>query len=286
MSTYEVIANYHCHCGEGPYWHPLERAVYWNDNLTKRFFRLDPATGQHDLVYNERTVAACTMQGDGTLLLYMDNCTVAAFRGGKIEPIIEGLPDEPGTRFNDVTADPKGRAYAGTTGTDDRLGRLYRIDTDLSAAIMLEGISCPNGLGFTADLKTMFFTDSHPRMIWQFDYDLATGDMANQRPFVKLADNDGLPDGMVMDIEGCLWSALWDGGAVARFSPTGQEICRIQLPTPQITCPVWAGDDLNEMYVTSAGGQDQASYGELAGALFRIDPGVKGVADFHSRLGQ
>ena len=88
-----------------------------------------------------------------------------------------------------------------------------------------------------------------------------------------------------MDSEGCLWSALWDGGAVARFSPTGQEICRIQLPTPQITCPVWAGDDLTEMYVTSAGGQDQSTYGELAGALFRIEPGVKGVADFQSRLG-
>ena len=285
MSSCQMIANYHCHCGEGPYWHPLERAVYWNDNMTKRFFRFDPATGEHSVVYNERTVAACTMQHDGTLLLYMDHCTVAAFRDGAIEPILEGLPDEPGTRFNDVTAGPKGRVYAGTTPTSDRPGRLYRIDTDLTATIMLEDVLCANGLGFTADQRTIFFTDSHRRVIWQFDYDSDSGDLTNQRPFVQLDENDGMPDGMVMDSEGCLWSALWEGGAVARFSPTGEEICRIKVPTPLTTCPVWGGDDLTQMYVTSAGGQDQGGNGELAGALFRIDPGVKGVADFRSGLG-
>ena len=286
--SYQVIVNYDCHCGEGPYWHPLERCIYWNDNQTKRFFRYDPTTGEHKIVYHDRTVAACTMQSDGTLLLYMDYSTVAVFRDGKIEPIIDGMPDEPykeSVLFNDVSADPKGRVYGGVWEPAKKLGKLYRIDTDLSVKVMVEGVGCPNGIGFTADLKTMFFTDSVIRTIWAFDYDVETGDLANQRPFVQLAESDGMPDGMVMDSEGCLWSALWDGSGVIRFSPEGKSIARLELPARKITCPVWGGRDLTHMYITSAGAQDKAANGEAAGSLFRVNPGVTGVADFHSRLG-
>ena len=94
-----------------------------------------------------------------------------------------------------------------------------------------------------------------------------------------------MPDGMTVDAEGCVWSARWEGGCIVRYSPDGEEIGRYDIPARKITSVMFGGDDLSDLYVTSAGGAEKAADGPHAGALFRLRPGVKGQLEHRSKIG-
>jgi len=281
----ELIADYQCVVGEGPLWHPIEKKVYWTDIGTGRMFRYDPATGKHEQFYSGRPVGGYTIQADGSLLLFMDRGTVAIWRNGSLTTVVEEIPDERETRFNDVFADTAGRVFCGTMPTKDRPGRLYRLDTNGKLTLLLEGIGCSNGMGLTPDRKGLYYTDSTAYTIYLFDYDQATGAISNQRIFVRHPESDGLPDGMTVDAAGNVWSAHWDGSALICYSPRGEEIQRIAFPVKKVSSVVFGGDDYMDMYVTTAGGDQKATDGELAGALFRLRLGIKGAPEYYSRVG-
>jgi len=266
-------------------WHPLERRVYWTDIPAGRMFRYDPSTGQHEQFYEGPQVGGFTIQPDGALLLFMEKGAVKIWRDGKLEAVIEELPEELGSRFNDVIADPAGRVFCGTMPTGERKGRLYRLDTDGTIHKLLDGIGCSNGMGFTADRKQMYYTDSAARQIHLFDYREDTGEISDQRLFLETPEGEGVPDGMTVDAEGYIWSARWDGSCVVRFDPEGKEVSRISFPARKVSCVTFGGDDLTDMYLTGAGGQDKAKEGPGAGALFKINVGIKGVPEFFSRIG-
>jgi len=281
----ELIADYQCVVGEGPLWHPMEKKVYWTDIGTGRMFRYDPATGKHEQFYSGRPVGGYTIQADGSLLLFMDRGTVAIWRNGSLTTVVEEIPDERETRFNDVFADTAGRVFCGTMPTKDRPGRLYRLDTNGKLTLLLEGIGCSNGMGLTPDRKGLYYTDSTAYTIYLFDYDQPTGAISNQRIFVRHPKSDGLPDGMTVDAAGNVWSAHWDGSALICYSPRGEEMQRIAFPVKKVSSVVFGGDDYMDMYVTTAGGDQKATDGELAGALFRLRLGIKGAPEYYSRVG-
>ncbi|MBC7235637.1 MAG: SMP-30/gluconolactonase/LRE family protein [Chloroflexi bacterium] len=281
----ELIADYACVTGEGPLWHPEERAVYWLDIPRGRIFRYDADTGHHEQVYEGDMVGGMTLQADGKLLLFMSRGAVKTWDHGHMETIIPEIPDERETRFNDVIADPEGRVFCGTMPTKDRLGRLYRLDPDGSYRIILEGIGCSNGMGYTPDLKQMYYTDSTALRIYKFDYDRASGEITNQRVFVQTQQGEGLPDGMTVDAEGYVWSARWDGSCLVRYAPDGSEERRVYFPAKKVSCVILGGEDYTDMYVTTAGGQNKAEEGSGAGALFRLNLGIRGVPEFRSRIG-
>jgi D-xylonolactonase len=281
----ELIADYNCECGEGPLWHPLQKRLYWLDIVNPRMFWYDPATGHHEQFNVGRTVGGYTFQADGSLLLFMDRGSVAVWRNGKLKTIVDEIPDEVTTRFNDVHADTQGRVFCGTMPTKDRLGRLYRLDRDGSIRMVLDGIGCSNGMGFTLDRKHMYYTDSEAYTIYLFDYDEATGDLSNQRIFVQHDSSLGLPDGMTVDAQGYVWSAHWDGNALFRYNPKGEEVMRIPFPAKKVSSVTFGGDDYSDMYVTTAGGDKKAEDGPGAGALFRLRvPGVRGLPEYYSRV--
>ncbi|MGD2174516.1 MAG: SMP-30/gluconolactonase/LRE family protein [Candidatus Brocadiaceae bacterium] len=281
----EVVADYACRTGEGPLWHPDERRLYWVDIPTGRMFRYAPATGEHEQCYGGPPVGGFTIQRDGTLLLFMAGGAVAAWHDGELQYVIEEIPEERESRFNDVIADPAGRVFCGTMPTPDQGGRLYRLDTDGSVTKLLEGVACSNGMGFTPDLRGMYYTDSGPREICLFDYDAESGTLANRRLFVRTPEGEGVPDGLTVDAEGGVWSARWGGGCVVRYAPDGSEERRVRLPVPKVSCPTFGGEDYAEMYVTSAGGDRKDGEGEHAGALFRLRTGVRGVPEHRSAVG-
>ena len=281
----ELIADYACETGEGPLWHPEEKRVYWVDIPTGRMFRYDPATGEHEQCYQGEPVGGFTVQADGSLLLFMDRGTIKSWRDGFVETIVEEIPDERTTRFNDVIADPAGRVFCGTMPTQTRLGRLYRLDPDGTLRIVLEGIGTSNGMGFTPDRRGMYYTDSRKHEIYLLDYDQASGALSNQRVFVKTPDDDGVPEGMTVDAQGYVWSARWDGRALFRYSPDGGLNRRIEFPANKVSCPTFGGEDYEDLYVTTAGGPDKATEGDGAGALFRLRPGIQGIPEFRSRIG-
>jgi D-xylonolactonase len=282
----ELIADYACVCGEGPLWHPDEKKLYWTDIETKRLFRYDPATGHHEAFDIGARVGGFTAQADGALLLFMDRGAIHLWKGDHIGVIVEHLPEEEGTRFNDVIADPAGRVFCGTMPKKDRPGRLYRLALDGSITLLLEGIGCSNGMGFTPDGREMYYTDTAKNEIYRFDYDVVTGEISNQRLFVKLPGGQGGADGMTVDAEGYVWTALWGGHGIVRFAPDGTEDTRIAFPAPKCSCITFGGEDYTDMYVTTAGGDQRHTDGPYAGALYRLrGHGYRGVPEFRSRIG-
>jgi len=281
----ELVADYACVTGEGPMWHPMEKRVYWVDIPAGRMFRFDPATARHEQCYQGEQIGGFTVQADGALCLFMARGAVRIWRDGFVNTILEEIPDEVTTRFNDVIADPMGRVFCGTMPTKERLGRLYRLDPDGVLTLLLEGIGCSNGMGFTPDGKHMYYTDSTRHEIYLFDYDAPSGAIANQRVFVRTAKDEGVPDGMTVDAEGYVWSARWDGGCLVRYAPEGREVMRVRFPARKVSSVVFGGDNCTDMYVTTAGGNKKEQEGSGAGALFRLNLGIQGVPEFLSRIG-
>lgn len=280
----ELIADYQCVTGEGPLWHPTEQRVYWADIPQGRLFRYDPKTGQHEQCYSGEVVGGFTIQDDGALLLFMARGAVKIWRDGQLETILEEIPDERETRFNDVFADPEGRVFCGTMPTKERLGRLYRLDPDRKLTLLLEGIGTSNGMGLTLDRKQLYYTDSTAKKIYRFDYDRASGAISNQRVFVDSGDEEGVPDGMTVDAEGYVWSARWDGYRLTRYAPDGSEERRVLFPAKKVSSVIFGGPDYMDMYVTTAGGNNKAENGPGAGALFRLRLGIQGLPEFPSRI--
>jgi sugar lactone lactonase YvrE len=141
-------------------------------------------------------------------------------------------------------------------------------------------------MGFTPDRRRMYLTDSHFRRIYLFDYDRRTGALANRRTWLGTPEDRGEPDGLTVDSEGCIWSARWNGSAVYRYSPEGQEAGRIELPARKVSSITFGGETCEDLYVTTAlDGGTRAAEGSGAGALFRCRPGVRGVPEFFSKVG-
>lgn len=154
----------------------------------------------------------------------------------------------------------------------------------------LSNITIPNGTTWNKHDNAMFFADSPEKTIYVFDFDPSTGSVTNKRPFfVMPKDNrygeDAVPDGHCIDEEGYMWTALHGGSRVLRISPQGEVVAEIELPTQQPTCPCFVGEDL---FITSAGGtsgEDGKGVDELAGSVFKVNVGVKGLKRFKFKGG-
>jgi D-xylono/L-arabinono-1,4-lactonase len=287
MTNPFLIADYQCHIGENPLWHPLEKRIYWTDITNGRLFRYDPAQNTHEQCYQGRPVGGFTIQANGDLLLFMEHGAIAKWRDGIMTYVVNEIAAERDFRFNDVIADPAGRVFCGTLSLDvgARPGRLYRLDPDGSLHLMLEDIIVSNGMAFTADRRTMFYTDSARRTIYAFDYDEGTGALSNQRVWLQTPEESGTPDGMTIDAQGCIWSARWDGAALYRYTPTGLEERRIEFPAKKVSSVTFGGEQWSDLYVTTAlVGNPREVEGAGAGALFRLQLGIRGLPEYFSRI--
>jgi sugar lactone lactonase YvrE len=184
--------------------------------------------------------------------------------------------------MNDGKCDPAGRFWAGTMALDERprAGALYRLDPDHSVTKILDGVTVSNGLGWNVSHDVMYFIDSPRQGVDAFDYDRETGNVRNRRRLVDIPKEAGLPDGMAVDAEGYIWVALAFGGAVRRYSPTGELDRVVTLPVSFVTSCAFGGRDLMEMYITSGRltlTEEQLREQPHAGGLFRYRPGVAGL---------
>jgi len=280
----EVIADYACQTGENPLWHPREKRLYWTDILTGRLFRYDPNSGKHEEIYRSRPVGGFTFESEGGLLLFRDRGNVALWREGEVVDIVSEIAEARDTRFNDVIADPAGRVFCGTMSSESSKGRLYRLERGGQITPILDSIGCSNGMGFGPDLKTFYYTDSFVGEIYRFDYSCETGILRNRRIFAKVPASEGLPDGLTVDLNGRVWSALWDGSALVGFDQQGNIAVRVRFPTRKVSSLTFGGVNLQDAYVTTAGGLTKHEDGETAGALFRLKLEAVGRPEFFSRI--
>ena len=279
----ELIADTACDCGEGPLWHPFERAVYWTDIPKGRLFRYDPATGTHATVMQDRPIGGYTLQADGSLLLFRDRGNIVTWREGKITgTVIDSIPGHEKTRFNDVHANHLGGVYCGTMH-----GHYYHLAPDAKITLIRDGYGTPNGMGFSPDNRWLYYNDSGLGKTFRWAYDITTGALSNDTVLrdAKANSDPGAPDGMCVDSEGYIWTARWGGNGLLRHSPVdGSIVQKIEIPAHRVSSVCFGGDNLDVMYVTTAGAFDRPKDPQ-AGAFFRItNSGFRGLNRPMSRV--
>jgi sugar lactone lactonase YvrE len=292
----EVIADDGNLCGEGPHWDERENALYWTDIDGARFYRWLWYERRRELLHEGFVVNGfCMQQGGGFLTTSSQGAWL--WRPGADPILLAGEADGQECRLNDCLADPEGRVYSGSyhlneDGTSPP-SYLFRIDTDGTAHIADEGISFSNGLAFSPDAGTLYFTDMVARCIYAYDWRRSDGVLENRRVFLRVDSSEGMPDGLTVDAEGFLWVAHWFGGCVTRYDPDGVRERKVVLPATQTSSLAFGGPDLDEIYVTTAGMNNCLMLAPrrydptqvfVGGPLYRFRSGLQGRLKFRSRV--
>jgi sugar lactone lactonase YvrE len=186
-------------------------------------------------------------------------------------------------RFNDGKIDRSGRMFAGTMDDEERAasGAFYRIDKAMACTRVDDGFRVTNGPAFSPDGKVMYANDSALQVTYRYDL-TPDGTPLNRRELARFGEGEGYPDGMTVDLEGCLWIAFWDGWCLRRLSPEGERLSELRLPVQRPTSCTFGGADLDRLFITSASiglSQSELSTQPSAGGLFMAVPGVRGIAD-------
>jgi sugar lactone lactonase YvrE len=267
--------------GEGPVWDIDGHELIWVDIEQRLFHRFDPASGTDEIVPTSGRVGFASPRAGGGFVLAMEHSFVTVNEEGVGEVVLAQVEPDAPTRMNDGNCDSLGRLYAGTMAFDEQssVAALYRLDPDGSVEQLLDGVIESNGLDWSSDGETMYFIDSATRSLDAFDFDLTTGRISGRRRIAAYAETEGTPDGLTVDREGFIWIAFWDGWSVRRYSPDGDLVREVRLPTAHVTSCAFGGPELDELYITSAreglSGANLANQ-PYAGALFRYRPGIRG----------
>jgi len=268
--------------GEGPLWDDRTQRLLFVDIMRGHIHEFDPASGRDRIVNVGRPVGciALTEKGDW-IAAASDGFYRVDPRSGGVVRMVAIEADLRDNRMNDGYVDAAGRFWAGTMGMGGarEKGTLYRLDPDGKVRRMLGPVSISNGLDWSPDNRIFYYTDLALSRIDQFDFDLASGAIRNRRPFVEFSSEIGYPDGLIVDAEGFVWVALWEGGSLHRYSPDGRLDLIVPVPASQTTKCAFGGKDLQDLYVTSAAvGLDAAARAQQphAGSLFRIRTRMRG----------
>ncbi|GAB1335451.1 SMP-30/gluconolactonase/LRE family protein [Streptomyces sp. E-15] len=250
MTAYEVAVRAEAALGEGPTWDPATGRLLWLDILGMRIHTYDPSSGARTIRTAPQHVGAVKPRAGGGLVLNLRDGV------GLLDPddTFRWLHHEPvaGRRANDAAVAPDGSLWAGTMRYDEAAGggTLSRITGDGGVTTVLPDVTVSNGTGWSPDGRRMYYIDTPTRRVDVFDHD-AEG-VRDRRPLVEIEAGAGFPDGLTVDAEGCVWVALWDGGAVRRYTPDGELDRVITLPAPRTTACAFGGAGLTDLYVTTA----------------------------------
>lgn len=291
-STAELVLDARCGTGESPLWSPAEQALYWVDIPAARLYRWDAASGQSRHWQAPEMLACVAQTADGQGFIAGMETGIFRLKPAddgddmRAAPLAAVQHPRRGMRFNDGRCDRQGRYWAGTMvmdmGANLPLGQLYRYDRPRGLQAVLRGLTVPNGLGFSPDGRTMYLSDSHPTVqaIWAFDYDTDTGTPHNRRLFVDMREQPGRPDGAAVDADGCYWICGNDAGLVHRFTPDGRLDRSLAVPVKKPAMCAFGGPAFDTLYVTSIrpDGLDLSDQ-PLAGGVFALNPGVKGLPE-------
>ena len=282
--TVEPVGDVTAELGEGPYWRPEDDCLLWVDIPRGLLHMTRVQSAETITVELDEVSAAFPALGGGILTAGGHRLTLLATRPGKgwAGQPVASVPAREGVRFNDAAVDPAGRVWVGSMDISEKepLGELYRLDSGGTLTPVVKGTTVSNGLGWSPDGTRMYYSDSPTGQIDMFDYDPATGEAFQRRVFADLSAADGVPDGLTVDVDGCVWVAMHGGGALRRFAPSGQPDAVVPLPVSKPTSCAFGGPGLAELYVTTAGSglsQAQRSAEPLAGRLLRLRPGPVGL---------
>lgn len=277
------VADVHAVLGEGPVWVSREHALYWVDIKGRKIFRLGDDGRLNAWPAPLRIGSLVPRQGGGFIGGTDEGIAIIHPGSERFEIVVNPEDQLPGNRFNDGKVDRRGRFWAGSMDDAERsdTGTLYVIDENQKASAVDSGYKVTNGPAFNPVGNLMYVNDSARRVTYAFDIG-PNGQASNRRVFLEFGENEGYPDGMTVDSDGCLWIAFWDGWSVRRYAPDGGWLETVKMPVQRPTSCAFGGPDLDRLYVTSASiGLDENSLSMQpnAGGLFMLEPGVQGVED-------
>jgi sugar lactone lactonase YvrE len=268
--------------GESPVWDERTGTLYAVDILRGAIARFDPRNGGAETVaVLGDLVGAIVLRRDGGLVA-ATGTAIALLDEQSGTTIAAELTNADGLRFNDGACDTHGRFWVGTMGRKEApgAGTLYRHD-GRGLTPMVASVSISNGIDWSADGTRMYYIDSATRRIDVFTFAAEDGTLSDRRTFAAIDDGETQPDGLTVDAEDHVWVALWDGSAVRRYRPDGVLDRVIELPVSRPTSCAFGGDDLGDLYVTSARTgltPEQLAAQPYSGGVLRLRPGVLGRA--------
>ena len=276
--------------GESPLWHPDEQVLYWVDIPGLQLNRFNPADDRHDEWHFASEPACCVpLLGGGLLLAMRDGLWRFDPATGQRHRVAKPPYDPARQRFNDGKADAHGRFWIGTID-DQRLpdAALYRLD-DGDLDKVAEGITVSNGLAFSPDGRTLYWSDTKAHAVYAFDFDGHDGSLSRRRVFRQfgprvdgqpLSAYGGRPDGAAVDAEGAYWVAMFEGQRLLRLAPDGALLAELPLPVRCPTMPCFGGADLKTLYITTARDKrppDELAAQPLAGCVLQLRVDVPGL---------
>lgn len=290
MKQPELVINMNCIIGEGPVFDADHKILYWIDILGNTIYSFDFLNSCVDtMVLNQNIGCVAIREKGGLIAALQDGFYFVEFLQKTLKKISDPEIDKPNNRFNDGKCDSSGRLWAGTmsknldTGYGEYSpdGSLYCLTTDFDVLKKMDGVILSNGIDWSPDDKTLYFIDSPTRNVQAMNFNSKTGEIGKRRPVIIIPEKLGIPDGMCVDAEGMLWVALWGGGAVTRWDPgNGKMLDKIAIPALNVSSCTFGGDNLDELYVTTARIGTDTSEFPNAGGVFKLEPNVKGLAAY------
>lgn len=268
---------------EGPVWDVEDQALYYVDAAGGTLNRYDPETGGHRSWDFPGRVACLAVRRSGGVLLALDTgLHLFDLDSGELVSIGDPQAGQPHLTLNDGKVDARGRFVCGSVDTrlDHADASLFSVDAGTIRVLDI-GFTVANGPCWSPDGGTLYHAESWRKTIHAYDYDLDTGTVRNRRDFASTEDLGGIPDGATVDTDGYLWSAICEGGVVARFAPDGRLDRTVQMPTSWVSSVMFGGPGLDRLFVTSI---DPRTFGRDAvpggGELYVVDGlGVRGLPE-------
>ena len=282
MSNLRCVWPLAAKLGEGPVWSVAEQALWFVDIKSKQIHRLDPASGSKQSWNAPDQATFVLPRADGQYIvgfpgkLARFNPTDATF-----ETLITIEASYPGNRTNDACIDANGKLWFGTMDDGCALpnGSLYSWAGTGAPVAHDNGYAISNGPAFSPDGRTFYHTDTIRRTVYRFDVG-TDGSLAGKRPFMKIETGAGVPDGSVVDAEGCIWIALYGGWGVRRYSPKGELLKTVAIPCANVTKIAFGGPDLKTAFATTAAQDlvpEDVAKQPFAGGLFAFEVDIPGI---------
>jgi sugar lactone lactonase YvrE len=260
--------------GEGPVWYSGWGGLRFVDMLAGDVMCL-ASDGSLERRHVGSVAAAVRPRRGGGAVIGVERGFALEDPDGTVTALPE-LWSDTGVRMNEGGCDPDGRFYCGSMAYDQAVGAasLYRLAPDGSVEVVLDRVTVSNGLEWSPDGSRAYYNDTATLAISMFDYDTATG-LTSRRTFARLPDG-GRPDGLTVDADGGVWTAVSNRGAVYRYSADGVLTEKLAVPARKVTACTFGGEHLDQLFITTSQEKIDTRDDPLAGSVFRAEVGVKG----------
>lgn len=249
---FELVWDSRCTVGESPVWDSAARRVLFCDIQAKRINAYSVDGGAQQSWQLPEVVGSFGLCRSGRLVVALRHRVVLLDpHTGAVTPLTDPVDEPPTNRMNDGKVGPDGCFWVGSMDESrprKPTGALYRVTPDGKIERKAEGYAVSNGLAWSPDGRTMYHADSTSGIIETWDFDVASGRLANHRVLATLSNEEGRPDGAACDVDGNYWAAGVSAGCINKFSPQGKLLEKLPFPVPRPTMPCFAD---GQLYVTS-----------------------------------